>query len=329
MAGFSEIIGQEHIKEHLQEAILSGMMSHAYILCGDEGSGKKTVADAIAMTLFCERGEAEPCRICHSCKQFASHNHPDIKYLIPEKPDVIKVDEIRKQIINDVGIKPYSSDHKVYIIPNAERMNPAAQNALLKTLEEPPAYAIIFLLCSNELMLLETIRSRCVMLNLRPLKDSQVQEYLMEKMQIPDYQARICSAFARGCIGRALALLNDDEFAELNREAVNILKNVKRMDVGEIRNAVIRISELKLGIPEFLDYLFLWYKDVALCKATGSTKGLLYAEEEITIAQAASDSSYEDIQKIIALIEKTKRREKANVNMDVSLELLFLAMKEN
>ena len=181
MAGFTQIIGQNHIKEHLQEAILSGMISHAYIFSGEKGSGKSMLADAFANTLLCERGEAEPCMVCHACKQFASGNHPDIRHLTTEKPDAIKVDEIRKQIINDVGIKPYSSEYKIYIIPDAERMNPAAQNALLKTLEEPPSYVVIILLCSNELLLLETIRSRCVTLNLRPLKDAQVQEYLMKQ----------------------------------------------------------------------------------------------------------------------------------------------------
>ena len=329
MAGFSEIVGQEHIKEHLQEAILSRMISHAYILQGEQGSGKSMIADAFAMTLLCEAGEAEPCMTCHSCKQAASGNHPDIRHLIPEKPNVIKVDEIRRQIVNDVGIKPYSSDYKIYIIPDAERMNAAAQNALLKTLEEPPAYVVILLLCCNETMLLETIRSRCVTLSLYPLQDSQVQDYLMKKAQIPDYQARTCAAFARGSIGRAMALLNNDEFEELSREAVFVIKNIKRMDAAEIGEEIKKITKLQTDIREFLDYLFLWYKDVAFCKAAGNTNGLLHLEETYTIMQMAKESSFEGINKILSTIEHAKKRLDANVNAEHTLELLLFTMKEN
>ena len=329
MAGFAKIVGQEHIKEHLQEAILSRMISHAYILQGEKGSGKSMIADAFAMTLLCESGEAEPCMTCHSCKQAASGNHPDIRYLIPEKQNVIKVDEIRRQIVNDVGIKPYSSEYKIYIIPDCERMNAAAQNALLKTLEEPPAYVVILLLCCNETMLLETIRSRCVTLSLRPLRDEQVEEYLMKTAQIPDYQAKTCAAFARGSIGRALELLNNDEFEELSQEAVFVIKNIKKMDVAQIGDEVKKITKLAMGLREFLDYLFLWYKDVAFCKATGNTDRLLHQEEAYTVSQMAKESSFEGINRILSMIEQAKKRLDANVNADYTLELLLFAMKEN
>ena len=329
MAGFAKIVGQEHIKEHLQEAILSRMISHAYILQGEKGSGKSMIADAFAMTLLCESGEAEPCMICHSCKQASSGNHPDIRYLIPEKPNVIKVDEIRRQIVNDVGIKPYSSEYKIYIIPEAERMNTAAQNALLKTLEEPPSYVVILLLCSNETMLLETIRSRCVTLSLYPLQDEQVQEYLMKNEQIPDYQARTCAAFARGNIGRAKALFHNTEFEELSREAVFLVKNIRKMDVAQIGEEIKKITKLPTEIKEFLDYLYLWYKDVALCKATASTEGLLHLEETYSIEQMAKECSFEGINKILLAIEHAKKRLDANVNTDHTLELLLFAMKEN
>ena len=108
-----------------------------------------------------------------------------------------------------------------------------------------------------------------------------------------------------------------------------MLKNIKRLDISQIIDEIKKITELSLGIQEFLDYLYLWYKDIAFCKATGSTKGLLYAQEEYTIAQIAKDMSFEGIQKVITEIEKTKKHEKANVNMDISLELLLLTIKEN
>ncbi len=328
MTGFAQIIGQEHIKEHLRESILSGMISHACILQGEKGSGKSMIADAFAMTLLCEEGQAEPCMNCHSCKQALSGNHPDIRHLIPAKPDVIQVKEIREQVVNDVGIKPYSSDYKVYIIPNAENMNPMAQNALLKTLEDPPSYVVILLLCQNENMLLETIRSRCRTLSLRPLKDEQIQEYLMREKQMPDYQAKICAAFARGSIGRAL-MLGESDFDELNAETVYLIKNIKTMDVAAISEEVKKITKLSAGLSEFLDCLFLWYRDIALCKATGSTEKILYSQEKYTIAQVADNLSYEGIEKILSQIQKTGKRLDANVNAEILLELLLFAMKEN
>ena len=162
MAGFQDILGHEQIIEHLQNAIKTDKVSHAYILDGPDMSGKKMIADAFAMTLECEKKGTEPCMECHSCKQALGKNQPDIIYLQHEKPNTISVDDFRSQINNDIGVKPYSSPYKVYIVDEAEKMNVQAQNALLKTIEEPPAYAVILLLTNNAEIFLPTIISRCV-----------------------------------------------------------------------------------------------------------------------------------------------------------------------
>ena len=141
-----------------------------------------------------------------------SGNQPDIIYVSHEKPNTISVDDIRTQVNNDVAIKPYSSRYKVYIINEAEKMTPQAQNAILKTLEEPPEYAVILLLVSNVNTLLPTILSRCVLLNMKPVRDALVKKYLMEEMQVPDYKADVCVAFARGNVGKAKALASSEEF---------------------------------------------------------------------------------------------------------------------
>ncbi len=329
MVGFAQIIGQEHIKEHLQGAIGSRMVSHAYILQGEAGMGKKLLADTFAMTLLCESGETEPCMTCHSCKQALSGNHPDIRHLIPEKEGVIKVGEVREQIVNDVSIKPYSSPYKIYIVPNADTMNATAQNALLKTLEEPPEYVCILLLCKNAQLLLETIRSRCIQLNIRPLRDEQVKGYLMKNMQIPDYQAMICAAFARGSIGRAKALLKNDDFEELRQETAHLLKNLPNMNILEMGDEIKKISGLSVGIVEFLDYLYLWYRDILLCKATGNTENLLHLEDRQMIAAIANRCSYEGIEQVLTKIEDTKAKVNTNVNPDMALEILLLTLKEN
>ena len=180
MAKFSDIIGQEQIKEHLQNALEAGKISHAYIINGEKSSGKEFIARVFSMALQCEKGGTEPCQECHSCKQALTDNQPDIIRVTHEKPNTISVDDIRAQVNNDVAIKPYSSPYKVYIIQDAEKMTVQAQNAILKTLEEPPAYAVILLLTTNVNALLPTILSRCVVLNMKPVADDLIRKYLIK-----------------------------------------------------------------------------------------------------------------------------------------------------
>ena len=150
MAGFSEILGQERVVGHFRNAIKLNKISHAYILNGERGMGKKMMAGAFAMTVQCQEGKDEPCMRCHSCKQFMSGNNPDIRWVTHEKPSSISVEDIRTQVNNDIIIRPYEYKRKIYIIDEAEKMTTASQNALLKTIEEPPGYAVILLLTSNK-----------------------------------------------------------------------------------------------------------------------------------------------------------------------------------
>ncbi|MDE5598188.1 MAG: DNA polymerase III subunit delta, partial [Lachnospiraceae bacterium] len=198
MAKFTDIIGQEQLKEHLQNAISMNKVSHAYIINGERSSGKEFIAKVFATALQCEKDGVEPCGECHSCKQAGSDNHPDIIFVSHDKPNTIGVEDIRAQINNDIAIKPYSSPRKVYIMNEGEKMTVQAQNALLKTLEEPPEYAVILILTANVDSLLPTILSRCVVLNMKPVPDNKVKKYLMEDLAVPDYKANICVAFARG-----------------------------------------------------------------------------------------------------------------------------------
>ena len=232
MGRFGDIVGQEQLKEHMQNAIDMNKVSHAYIINAERGAGKEYIAKIFAMALQCEnRQGVEPCQECHSCKQALTGNHPDIIFLTHEKPGTISVDDIRSQINNDVAIKPYSSLRKIYIINEGEKMTVQAQNALLKTLEEPPEYATIIILTTNVNSLLATILSRCVVLNMKPAKDAQVKKYLMDNMEIPDYKADVCVAFARGNIGKAKLLASSEEFDKVKEEAVTLLKYINEMQI--------------------------------------------------------------------------------------------------
>lgn len=155
--------------------------------------------------LQCEKEGTDGCGECKSCHQADDHNHPDIIYVSHEKPNNISVDDIRTQLNNDIVIKPYSSKYKIYIVDEAEKMNQQAQNALLKTIEEPPAYAVIMLLTTNADSFLQTIRSRCITLNMKSVKDEVIKAYLMNEKHIPDYQADIVPHLHRASSERLLS----------------------------------------------------------------------------------------------------------------------------
>lgn len=330
MSRFIDIVGQEQLKEHLQNAIRENAVSHAYIINGERGSGKEFIAKIFAMALQCEnRQGAEPCQECHSCRQALSKNHPDIIFISHEKPGTISVDDIRKQINSDIAVKPYSGPKKVYIMSEGEKMTVQAQNALLKTLEEPPEYAVILILTTNVDSLLSTILSRCVVLNMKPAKDTRIKKFLMETMQIPDYKADICTAFARGNLGKAKMLAGSEDFDKVKEEAVTLLKYINEMEIHEIVAAIKKINEYKFDVNDYLDILSVWYRDVLLFKATHDVNHLIFREEIQYIRRVADRSTYEGIEKIIDALEKSKQRLAANVNFDLAMELLLLTIKEN
>lgn len=329
MAKFTDIIGQEQIKEHLQNAISMNKVSHAYIINGERSSGKEFIAKVFAMTLQCEKGETESCGECHSCKQALSGNQPDIIFVSHDKPNTIGVEDIRTQINNDIAIKPYSSPHKVYIMNEGEKMTVQAQNALLKTLEEPPEYAVILILTANVDTLLPTILSRCVVLNMKPVPDKQVKKYLMEELEIPDYKANICVAFARGNIGKAKMLATSEEFEKVKEEAITLVKYINDMEISEIVKAIKKISEYKFDVTDYLDILSVWYRDVLLFKATKDANSLIFRDELQYIRKVADRSTYEGIEIIVKALQQAKRRLDANVNFDLTMELLLLTIQEN
>ena len=329
MATFADIVGQEQLKEHLQNAISMNKVSHAYIINGERSSGKEFVAKIFAMTLQCEKGGTEPCGECHSCKQAMSNNQPDIIFISHEKPGSIGVEDIRGQINNDIGIKPYSSPRKVYIMNEGEKMTVQAQNALLKTLEEPPEYAVIIILTTNVDSLLPTILSRCVVLNMKPVEDALVKKYLMTELQVPDYKANICVAFARGNVGKAKLLASSEEFEKVKAEAVTLVKHINEMETHEVVKAIKKISEYKLDVNDYLDILSIWYRDVLLYKATRDMNGLIFRDEFQQISKMADRSTYEGIETIVNALQQAKRRLDANVNFDLTMELLLLTIKEN
>lgn len=331
MSSFKDVVGHKDIIQYIENAVKMDKVSHAYILNGEKGSGKKLLANLFAMSLQCDDREedGDACGKCKSCKQALNSNQPDIIKVIHEKPNTISIDDIREQVNGDIGIKPYSSKYKIYIIADADMMTVQAQNAILKTIEEPPEYAVIMLLTENAETLLPTIRSRCVMLKLRNTRDQLVKKYLMEQMQIPDYKADICVAFAQGNVGRAIMLASSEHFNEIKEEAVHLLRNINEMELSDLAEAVKRCASYKLEITDYLDVLAIWYRDVLIYKATMNVDRVVFSDQLKYIKARASKSSYEGIEIILDALEKAKSRLKANVNFELTMELLLLTIKEN
>lgn len=344
MSSFEDICGQENIKTYLTEAISTGKLSHAYIFNGESGSGKKLLADAFAETLQCEHVEElvksgnakaediKPCGKCHSCIQAEAGSNPDIiriSYDADAKKS-IGVDDIREKLINDIVIKPYEYDRKVYIVEDAQRLTAQAQNALLKTLEEPPEYAVIILLATNADILLDTIRSRCVVIDMEDVPGKLMKTYLQE--HFPDKsesEIEFAVIFADGKLGRAIDYLSNADMEELKDSVIRFVKKVPDMALYETMTQLRELDSYKINrLEDYLDILQLWYRDVLMFKSTRDMNSLVFKSEITDISRQAQNASYEGLNKIIEGVEVIKLRLAANVNFDIAAELFLITIHE-
>lgn len=336
---FHNVIGKKEVINHLTTAMVQGKLSHAYIFQGEDGSGKLLVAKIFAKALQCEKNreildkgqkllDINPCCQCASCKKADSNNHPDICILTHEKAS-IGVDDIRMQINQNIQIKPYEGNYKIYIIPDAERMTEQAQNALLKTIEEPPEYAIIFLLTDNIYRLLSTIQSRCIKIPFKPVEEKEVKQYLIEQHHIPDYLAQTSARFSQGNIGRAVRYAINEEFLEIKEEILHLLRYIDEMTIYEIMAAVKKLAAHKGEISDYIDLMMLWYRDVLMLKVTNNPNLLIYRQEIKWLREQSKTRTYENIDMIIEAMETAKMRLRANVNFDTAIELMILKIKDS
>ena len=326
--GFKEIVGHEDIIAHFKSSIETGNVGHAYIISGDAGSGKKALAYAFADTLECEAGGTEPCGNCQSCLQISTGNYPDIITVTHEKPNLISVDEVREQLVNTVDVKPYKGKYKIYVIPDAELLNVQAQNAILKTIEEPPAYAVILLLTTNLDKLLETVQSRCLKLQTKPIRERDVLAYLMNVMGLTKEKAYFCLDFAQGNLGKAIKLAGNEEYAEIVDSVVNVLTHIGDMDVETLGKAVKDIEQFKMSMNDYMDLMMMWYRDAMMIKITGNVDKILFKNEFSTLKKQAGKLTFKSIEDKIDAIAKAEQRLLANANFDVTIELLLLTLKE-
>lgn len=326
---FRTIVGHEDIIKHFKRSIELGKVGHAYIINGEVDSGKKMLAGAFAKTLLCESGGTEPCGTCKSCIQADAESHPDIIKCTHENPNLFSVKEVREQIVGTITTKPYRSKYKVYIVPDAHLMNKEAQNALLKSIEEPPEYAVILLLSANIDKLLPTVLSRCMVLNTKPIRERDMLQYLVRDMGLSEDRAYFCLDFAQGNLGKAIRLANNDEYVQVIDSVVSVMKKIHTMDVEDLAWAMSNIEKFKLSIDNYLDLMMMWYRDALMLKVTGQPDKLMFKSEYTTMRKQAGLMSYETIENKIEAIATAKKRLDVNANFDVTMELLLLTLKEN
>ena len=207
-------------------------------------------------------------------------------------------------------------------------MTVQAQNALLKTIEEPPSYAVILLLTTNQDAFLPTILSRCVQLKLKPLRDSVVKEYLIQSLKVEEAQAEIYAAFARGNLGKAIHLADSEDFKIMYEEILHLLKHLKDMDISELLNYIRKLKDDNLDLHDCLDFMQMWYRDILMYKTTKDINLLIFKDEFSTVKQVAALSGYEGLERILAAIDKARVRLDANVNMELVMELMLYHERE-
>lgn len=292
---FENIIGNDKIKNELTNLVKQNKYSHSYIFLGTEGIGKKLIAKEFAKMILC-LGEEKYCNTCKSCLEFLSNNNPDFYEIIPDGNN-IKIEQIR-EMQKKVVEQPIISKNKVYIIDNADLMTREAQNCLLKTLEEPPEFVTIILICSNESNFLSTIKSRCTILRFENIEPSKIEKYLKEKFGIQEVPKSIIEA-ANGSIGKA-ELLKDKQ--ELYIAIDTVLENIEKMDlIDTLKNAdiIYKSQDEKNEILEYINIKFLK-------KAKENLKYL----------------------KCIDIVEETKKRLKANSNYNMSIDNMLISIWE-
>ncbi len=280
----------EEIREYFRRVRKSGKLSHAYILEDESGREATALAQWFAALLECENGTA--CGACSTCRACAGGNHPDVLQVSHEKPDSIGVDEIRAQLVDDILIRPYSGGYKVYLVPEAEKLTVQAQNALLKTLEEPPSYGVILLLTVNADKLLPTIRSRGILLKLTEEE-------------------------------RAEELLPSEE-----RELVlSLLRQAGNLTVTQMADSAKTLREHRVNASALAALVRAYLRDVLVFKSTGKADLLQIPEELSAYRELGERLSYGRLHEIWEEADRMESRLLSNVNYELAVELLLMAMK--
>ena len=322
---FEGIVGQEQTVEKLKRALKNNQISHAYLFEGEKGLGKKDMALKLASALNCTDDARKPCNKCNSCIKIAGGNHPDIKII--EKDGTIKVEEIRK-IIGELQLKPYESKYKIYIICDADRMNVESQNAILKTLEEPPPYAVLILLTTRGDSLLPTVISRCRIIKLYPTNPEVVKDYLIKDRGIDEERAHMLAAFSGGILGRAVELLDNPDFYYRREKIIEICNKLLTSNLFSVLEQITFFEEQRSHIEEIFGLMINWYRDLLIYRETKNMGFITNIDKKEEIDFQAGKIDPAKIRDIVFIIEKARNNLRSNVQLHLNIEVMLLNIRE-
>ena len=292
---FQDIIGNDKIKKELEDLVKQNKYSHSYLFVGISGIGKKLIAKEFSQMILCQ-GKEKYCKKCKSCIEFSSNNNPDFQEIRPDGNN-IKIEQIR-EIQRKIIEQPIISNKKVYIIDDADQMTKEAQNCLLKTLEEPPEFANIILIGSNESNFLSTIKSRCTIIRFEAIPNAEVKQYLQKKYDLKEIPESIIEA-SMGSIGKSE---NIKDKQELYLAIDDILNNIEKKDLIDTLNKADIIYRSQEDKQEILEYMNI----ILLKKIKQNIKYL----------------------NCINIVEETKKRLKANSNYNMTIDNMIMNIWE-
>jgi DNA polymerase-3 subunit delta' len=326
---FKNIIGQKDVINYLTNAFSEDKIGHAYIFCGPEGIGKKTVAEEFAALILCENPRNnKKCGQCSSCRLFESGASPDIRRLSVESLS-IGVDEVRESL-SDLVIKPMYSARKVYIINDAEKLTAQAQNAILKSLEEPPSYATIILITTVYDILLETIRSRAVKVKFKENSYQEVMEAITKKLGpgIDKERAEFAALWSNGSIGRALAMAEGQEFSDLREKTFDAIIKIEKEKLRGIFEISSFFEKNKESCNLILDFMISYYRDILMAAETANENMLINKDKEDIIFTKVFEYTAEQLAAAIAYVIDAKKNIRYNANYMLAIENMLIGIAQ-
>jgi DNA polymerase-3 subunit delta' len=319
------LYGHDWAVEHLRKALANGRVRHAYLITGSESLGKETLARCFAMALNCTHTDEalRPCGECRSCQRIVSGNHPDVLYAEHDATTgALKIEEVRA-VMQRLALKPYEARYRVAIFRDFDHARPQAQDALLKTLEEPAPHAVLILLAPSSESLLPTIISRSQVMTLHPVPQATVQAVLMEHTEIDPQQADLLARLSSGRIGWALQAAADPGMLELRQVALTLLEDVLEGNRSQRFALADDLSKDKLALVPLLELWQTYWRDVLLLCA-GAPVPLANIDREATLQPLARTLDRGSALRALQATRTILGQLTTNVNLRLALEVLFL-----
>ena len=324
MADHWNVVGHHWAVDMLEKHVVHGTTRHAYLLAGAPGLGRRTLALRFAQALNCQTPVAPgvPCQQCRDCKQIAAMQHADLTVIQAEaEGGTLKVDQIR-EARRTLTLKPYQAKYRVSLFLRFQEANDNAANALLKTLEEAPSYAVLILTADNPEQLLPTIVSRCEVLRLRPLQVEEVQKEL-ESRGVEGDRAKLIAHISGGRFGYAQRLIEDESLLERREERLNDLQSLISASRVEKFSYADKLARDKESMRQAILVWLSYWRDVMLRTAHASTP-LVNVDRNVEIEDLAQRLDLSMARRVVSGLEDVLEKMERNVNARLLAEVLLL-----